>query len=72
MPAFNPMPSALWSLDGWNTRVKKCCKDVPEIERISSEKYPLPAEQVRDLRGVQTVLGAVSRYDGRDPVLYAR
>ncbi|KAL4853171.1 hypothetical protein ACK3TF_005786 [Chlorella vulgaris] len=73
MPEFSPVPSTLdFSLDGWYTRVKKCCKEAPTIDRMSSEVYPIPAAAVRDLRGQVDVLGRPSRYDGRDPVVYRR
>ena len=70
-PAISPIPGVLdYTLDTLPTRTKKCCKEPPHIERMSSEWYPLLAP--RDLRYKTQVFGAPSRLDGRDPIAYKR
>lgn len=70
----NPLPGMLdFSLDARNTRLRKCCKEPPHIERMSSEFYPIDASYLKDLRPVREgVFGRVSRFDGRDPIAYLR
>lgn len=73
VPYDNPIPSQLDpSLDAEPTRTKKCCKAPLPADRIASEVYPIPAEQLKDLRAVPGVFGVPSRLDGRDPVAYRR
>lgn len=73
IPWENPMPSKLdMSLDMEPTRTKKCCKNPLPVDRISSEEYPIDAAYLKDLRRVQGVFGAPSRFDGREPIAYLR
>lgn len=73
LPIVNPMPGVLdMSLDAVPTRTKKCCKAPPPMDRIASEVYPIDAAYLTDTRHVDGVFGRPSRYDGREPVAYAR
>lgn len=73
LPASSPVPNILdYSLDALPTRTKKCCKGPFDIDRISSELYPIDAAYLKDLRALKGVFGAPSRYDGRDPIAYTR
>jgi hypothetical protein len=71
MPTVSTIPGVLdYTLDAMPTRTKKCCKNHPHIERMSSEWYPIEAP--KDLRYKLQVFGAPSRLDGRDPIAYRR
>lgn len=71
IPPESPIPGVLdMSLAVEPTRTKKCCKDAPPIERMSSEWYPIPAPI--DARTKLAIVGAPSRMNGRDPVTYTR
>lgn len=73
IPWESPLPGALdMSLDMHATRTKKCCKAPLPVDRIASEEYPIDAAYLKDLRRVQGVFGAPSRFDGRDPIAYLR
>ena len=73
LPSLNPVPSRLdFSLAARGTRTKKCCKEAPDVDRIASEVYPIPAAAARDLRFLTDVAGVPSRLDGRAAVTYGR
>jgi hypothetical protein len=69
----NPIPSRLdFSLLARTTRTRKCCSELPNVNRMESEAYPIPASYARDLRILGDVAGMPSRLDGRAPVTYGR
>lgn len=49
-------------------RRKFSCRDPVAFDKFESEKYPLPADVVRDSRPPLLQVGSQSRFDGRPPV----
>ena len=73
LPGYSPVPSRIdFSLAARGTRTRKCCKEAPDVDRIASEVYPIPAAAARDLRYLTDVAGVPSRLDGRAAVTYGR
>ena len=67
-PPKEVLEAALGSL--W-VRERKMCRDPRGFnvdKKIASELYPVPASTLRDSRPPLQVVGAQTRFDGRDPV----